>query len=67
MYSKYAPKECGNCSKLFICTGTAQCPCFDLVIPENVLEYIASHYDECLCAECIEELKEKMIASPNLV
>jgi len=58
MYSKYAPKECANCGKLHICTGTVRCPCFEVEVPEDVLDYIAIHFDECLCNECMEELKK---------
>jgi hypothetical protein len=58
MYSKYDPKACQRCIKMHICTGTVHCPCYDLEIPGIILDYIASHFDECLCNECMEELKQ---------
>lgn len=58
MYSKYDPKECDRCRKVHICTGTVHCPCFEIELPENVLEYIATHFEQCLCTECMNELKK---------
>jgi|GEM_PF-829889 len=63
MYSKFDPTPCASCNSLHTCTGTPHCPCFDLPVPEEILEYIASRYDECLCNECINKLKVKYIAS----
>ena len=60
MNSKYDPAECARCSKLHICTRTPACSCFDLPVPEETLEYIGDHFDECLCIVCIEELKIKI-------
>ncbi|MEI6677200.1 MAG: cysteine-rich CWC family protein [Mariniphaga sp.] len=57
MYSKYEPKECARCSKVHICTGTIRCPCLELEIPENILDDIAAQFDECLCNECMAEMK----------
>ena len=62
MFSKYEPKECANCGELHICTGTVQCPCFDVEVPEEILDYIATHFDECLCNDCMEELKRKRLS-----
>lgn len=59
MYSKFDPKECPRCGKLHICTGTVHCPCFDIEVSESFLEYIAARFDECLCVDCIEELKNQ--------
>jgi len=63
MYSKFDPTPCASCSKLHICTGTPYCPCFDLPVSEDILEYIANHFDECLCNECINKLNIKHIKS----
>ena len=59
MHSKYDSSACARCNKLHLCTGTPHCPCFDLPVPEETLEFIASHYDECLCNDCMEELRIK--------
>jgi hypothetical protein len=56
MHSKYDPKECAHCSQLHICTGTVHCPCFEMIIPDQTLEYIEAHYDECLCNDCMERI-----------
>ena len=57
--SKYDSSECVRCGKMHICTGTVHCPCYDLEIPEIILDHIASHFDECLCNDCMEELKRE--------
>ncbi len=59
MYSKYAAKACERCGKLHTCMGTPRCPCFDVVMPGSILDYIASNFDECVCIDCMEELKGK--------
>ena len=63
MNSKYDSSSCARCDKQHICTGTPTCPCFDLPVPGETLEYIADHFEECLCNECMEELKSKLSAS----
>jgi len=63
MYSKFDPAPCASCNNPHICTGTPLCPCFDLPVPEVILDYIANHFDECLCNNCIDELKIKYIRS----
>ena len=69
MISKYESKECANCGKLHVCTGTVHCPCFDVEVSEEILDYIAIHFDECLCNDCMEELKklsEKSLKQENV-
>ena len=58
MISKYESKECANCGKLHVCTGTVHCPCFDVEVSEEILDYISTHFDECLCNECMLEIKK---------
>ncbi len=60
MFSKYAPAACIRCNKLHFCTGTPLCPCFDLPVPKEILEYISDNYEECLCNDCIKELEFKI-------
>ena len=60
MNPKFDPAECGRCNQLHICTGTPLCPCFDLPLSDETLEYISGHFDECLCNKCIEELENKL-------
>ncbi len=56
--SKYDPKSCSRCGKNFICTGNSNCPCLDILIPEKLLDSIADYYEDCLCLDCIEQLKD---------
>ena len=58
MVLNYDPKECANCGKEHICTGTVHCPCYDVEVAEEILDYIATNFDECLCNECMEGLKK---------
>ena len=59
MYSKYEPKACERCNKSHICTGTTNCPCFEVEITDVLLDYISSKYEDCLCSECLAELKNE--------
>lgn len=60
MFSKYQTRPCARCTKLHICTGTPICPCFEIAIPDKVLDFIASDFDGCICNDCLEALKTKM-------
>ena len=63
MYPKYEPRECARCKKLHICTLSVQCACFDVEITDKVMDYITFHFDDCLCKDCLEELKKNSFKS----
>jgi hypothetical protein len=57
---KYVARNCPKCGNQFVCTGDSNCWCMEIVIPKKVQDYIASHFEECLCKECIFELIKKL-------
>ncbi|MFY8000531.1 MAG: cysteine-rich CWC family protein [Candidatus Kapaibacteriota bacterium] len=59
--SKYAPSECGNCGREFVCkAGTpALCDCFHIRLTPAELRAIEEIYErECVCATCLRELQQ---------
>ena len=34
---------------------------FDVEVSEEILDFIAIHFDECLCNDCMEELKNELV------
>lgn len=63
MYPKFEPRECARCKKRHICTLSVQCNCFDAEITDKVMDYITLHFDDCLCNDCLEELKKDDLKS----
>ena len=58
MYPKYEPRECARCKEHHICTLSVHCTCFEMEITDKVMDYITLHFDDCLCKDCLEELKK---------
>jgi hypothetical protein len=58
-YSKYEPKACPRCNSEHICTGTSNCACFAVEIDDQTLDHIAFHFDDCLCPDCLQVMKNK--------
>lgn len=56
MLSKYEPKVCERCNEYHICTGTSNCQCFEVEIKDTMLDYLSTHYEDCLCRDCLKEL-----------
>jgi hypothetical protein len=56
--TKYEPKACERCNKNHICTGTSNCQCFEVEITDILLDYLACHYEDCLCRDCLKEMKQ---------
>lgn len=56
------PKRCPRCNSSFNCkTDTVQnCQCKAVLLTPEQLEYIARHYDDCLCARCLASLAQDM-------
>lgn len=63
--NKYVPKhevnQCPRCTTEFECkTGSVlQCQCQLLTINAQQLGYIVSKYDDCLCVNCLRELRSE--------
>jgi hypothetical protein len=50
-------KTCPRCGLLFSCTMSINCWCMIVDIPQKVKDHMAEHYQDCLCPDCIHELK----------
>ncbi len=57
--SKYKSSDCPRCGKSFTCFLFKHCPCEELEIPEDALEYIQLKYGECICIHCLREMIEE--------
>jgi len=54
-------KTCPRCGYPFSCTMDIECWCMVTDIPEIVKKHMANHYKDCLCSDCIYELKNKLV------
>ena len=50
-------KQCERCGATFQCTLNGSCWCMTTHFSEKVREYIAGLYDDCLCENCVTEIK----------
>lgn len=58
-------KECPRCGKLFDCYCQSTrygCWCSSFALTAEVLDYLKTHYQNCLCPNCIKEFSEKGVA-----
>lgn len=57
-------KYCPRCSSAFECKpgNITQCQCFDVQLSRQELEFIKEIYDDCVCKNCLIELKQKFKA-----
>ena len=51
--------KCPRCGKMFHCSKSGKCWCYEVYLPLNVLEQIEEQYDSCLCPDCLRELSKK--------
>ena len=61
---KHEEKYCSRCNSLFECRAgnIGACQCSQVVIPETLADHIAMVYQDCLCLNCLLELKESHIS-----
>lgn len=53
---KLVEKEvCPRCGKSFECGKSGKCWCYELDVPNSILEKIEKDYDSCLCPDCLKE------------
>lgn len=55
MKLKHESKHCQRCGKGFECKSGSilLCQCQTVVLNDEQLAFIASQYDDCLCAKCL--------------
>jgi hypothetical protein len=67
-------KTCPRCGQAFECKpgNITQCQCFGLALTEKESGFIAERYNDCLCRDCLVQLKnqveffkEKFITKPK--
>lgn len=49
-------KRCERCGRVFSC-GLSRCWCSTVHLTEEQYQWIARHYVECLCPDCLEEVR----------
>jgi hypothetical protein len=56
-------KQCPRCNKTFECNSNdiTNCACSTIHIPDEMRKKIALQYNDCLCIQCIKELKRIFI------
>ncbi len=52
---------CERCGKRMECKANAfsKCQCSTVQLNLNEVQYVSEHYEGCLCATCLNELKEE--------
>ncbi|MBQ3999082.1 MAG: cysteine-rich CWC family protein [Paludibacteraceae bacterium] len=53
-------KTCPRCGASFLCTHDAMCQCVGIVLNEKARAYLRTHYTDCLCRECLEEIARQL-------
>jgi hypothetical protein len=56
-------KTCPRCSRLFECKlgSITECQCCKIQLTIEERAFIEDMYDDCLCKECLHELKNRYI------
>ncbi|MEP6467857.1 MAG: cysteine-rich CWC family protein [Parafilimonas sp.] len=54
-------KTCSRCAGTFECKAgdIAHCQCNNIVLSEEEMAFIEARYDDCLCINCLRELKKE--------
>jgi len=58
---EHEKKNCPHCNQLFECKvgSILLCQCTEVTLTEDERSYIRNFYDECLCANCMIEIKNE--------
>ena len=58
-------KICQRCNTEFECRNNCikKCECFNVMLTLNDLVYIAQRYSNCLCKDCLLQLKRERMAA----
>ncbi|OCX54798.1 hypothetical protein BEL04_04380 [Mucilaginibacter sp. PPCGB 2223] len=62
-HAKHETIRCERCNTSFECKANkfGQCQCTTVPLTLNETQYIGEMYDNCLCANCLRQLKEEYI------
>ncbi|MGD1839464.1 MAG: cysteine-rich CWC family protein [Thermonemataceae bacterium] len=60
--NKHERKPCARCQQLFECkVGSIQlCHCNTIVLNDEEKKYLQTHFDDCLCADCLQFIKSSL-------
>ena len=60
--SEPVSKECPRCQRVFEChvDSVSQCHCSAIEISTDVIEYVKTNYDDCLCQRCLITLGQEL-------
>lgn len=63
MMPRHESKQCPRCGKTFECKmgDITHCHCSDIKLSEEVMEFISMRYEDCLCHQCLIDLKNPQI------
>jgi hypothetical protein len=64
---KHETKNCPRCNRGFECKvgDIANCQCTQITLSIEEIAFIEEQYDECLCMNCIHELKRRYVHFVN--
>ncbi|MGK2864482.1 MAG: cysteine-rich CWC family protein [Chitinophagaceae bacterium] len=56
-------KTCPLCKKNFVCNteNITECLCYEIELTTEVKAFIKQNYFDCLCIDCLQELKKRDI------
>jgi hypothetical protein len=60
---KHEEKSCPRCRQVFECKvgDVHQCQCFGISFNTEEKAFIESRYNDCLCRNCLLELKQRSV------
>ena len=64
---KHEEKQCPRCNKTFECKAGSiiQCQCSSIQLTASETAFIDSQYNDCLCLQCLQELKKMLNLTEN--
>ena len=51
--------RCPICGESFTCGLSSTCWCASRKVPAEVKDYLADHYETCICSTCLDRLIEQ--------
>ena len=64
---KHEKKNCCRCDSFFECKvgDIANCQCTQMTLSLEEISFMEEMYDDCLCANCIYEMKRRYVHFVN--
>ena len=62
---KHEQKICPHCKNLFDCkvSNIAHCGCTAIAVSAVTRNYIANHFEDCLCSNCLKYFEKQLNTS----